>query len=190
MANFNASQFNAQIRTAQRRAEQQLRREIDRVNRANQRAVNEYNRKVDAHNKREIDRVNRANQKTVDDYNRQVAAANRKADAHNKRVIDDLNRRLQQGSTTVRYTEPERRLAERVHDAVAHLDPGSTTPSSATPDSTAKRSPSSYATPSKPGGSPCGSITWPSSPERARRCRWTKDFARHDRGSPCLPRPT
>lgn len=123
MANFNASQFNAQIRAAQRRAEQQLRREIDRVNRANQRAVNEYNRKVDAHNKREIDRVNRANQKTVDDYNRQVAAANRQADAHNKRVIDDLNRRLQQGSTTVRYTEPERRLAERVHDAVAHLDP-------------------------------------------------------------------
>lgn len=40
MANFDASQFNAQIRAAQRRAEQQLRREIDRVNRANQRAVN------------------------------------------------------------------------------------------------------------------------------------------------------
>jgi hypothetical protein len=65
-----------------------------------------------------------ANQKAVDDCSRQVAAANRKADAHNKRVIDDLNRRLQQqGATAVRYTEQERRLAERVHDAVAHLDP-------------------------------------------------------------------
>jgi hypothetical protein len=123
MATFNASQFNAQVRAAQRRAEQQLKREVDRVNRANQKAVDDYNRKITAHNKREIDRVNRANQKAVDDYNRQVEAHNRKADAHNKRVIDNVNKQLRQGGTTVRYTEPERRLADRVHEAVAHLDP-------------------------------------------------------------------
>lgn len=123
MANFNASQFNAQVRAAQRRAEQQMRREINRVNRANQRTVNEYNRKVAAQNKREIDRVNRANQKATDDYNRQVASNNRKADAHNKKVINDLNKHLQQPGTTVWYTEPERRLADRVYDAVIQLDP-------------------------------------------------------------------
>ena len=73
MANFSASQFNAQVRAAQRKAEQQYKREVDRVNRANQKSVDDYNRKVAAHNKREIDRVNRANQKSVDDYNRKVA---------------------------------------------------------------------------------------------------------------------
>lgn len=123
MANFNASQFNAQVRAAQRRAEQQMRREIDRVNRANQRAVSEHNRKVAAHNKQEIDRVNRANKKAVDNYNRQVAASNTQADAHNKRVINDINKHLQQRGTTVQYTEPERRLADRVYDAVTQLDP-------------------------------------------------------------------
>lgn len=190
MANFNASQFNARIRAAQRREEQQLRLEIDRVNRANQRAVNDFNRKVDAHNKREIDRVNRANQKVVDDHNRQVAAANRKADAHNKRVIDDLNRRLQQGSATVRYTEPERVWRSASMTQSPTSTQGSTTRSSVAPDSTATRSPSSCATPSRPGGWPFGSTTWPSSRERARRCRWTKGSGRHDRGSPYLHRPT
>jgi hypothetical protein len=122
MATFNASQFNAQIRAAQRQAEQQLKREIDKVNRANQKAVDDYNRKIAADNRREIDRVNRANQKAVDDHNRQIEARNRDAEAHNKRVIDNINKQLSQPST-VRYTEPERRLADRVHEAVAHQDP-------------------------------------------------------------------
>ncbi|WP_252976037.1 toll/interleukin-1 receptor domain-containing protein [Janibacter melonis] len=113
MANFNASQFNAQVRAAQRRAEQQFKREVDRVNRANKKAVDDHNRKAEAHNRR-----------VIADYNRQVDAHNRKADAHNRRVIDDLHRQLSAGrSTTVRYTEPERRLADRVHDAVAQVDP-------------------------------------------------------------------
>jgi hypothetical protein len=93
------------------------------VNRANKKAVDDYNRQVAAQNRREVDRVNRANQKAVDDYNRQVAAQNRKADAHNKGVIDNINQQLRRPTTTVRYTEPERQLADRVYDAVAHLDP-------------------------------------------------------------------
>jgi|GEM_PF-7025392 len=61
------------MREAQRKAEQQLKREIDRVNRANKRAVDDYNRKAEAHNK-----------KVVADYNSRVRNHNRKADAHNK----------------------------------------------------------------------------------------------------------
>jgi hypothetical protein len=111
MAGFSASEINRRLREAQRRAEQQLRREVDRVNRANKKAVDDYNRKAEAHNK-----------KVVDDYNARVRDQNRKADTHNKKVIADLNRQLRSGSNTVRYTEPERRLADRVHEAVAAID--------------------------------------------------------------------
>ncbi|MFS8086330.1 MAG: toll/interleukin-1 receptor domain-containing protein [Acidobacteriota bacterium] len=34
----------------------------------------------------------------------------------------DLNRQLRSGSSTVKYTEPERHLADRVHQAIATLD--------------------------------------------------------------------
>jgi TIR domain len=112
VANFNASRFNAQVRAAQRKAEQQVKREIDRVNRANKKAVDDYNRKAEAHNKR-----------VIADHNRQVEARNRKAEAHNRAMINDLNRQIQQAAPTVRYTEPERRLADRVHEAVTQLDP-------------------------------------------------------------------
>ena len=112
---MSRGQMQAQIRAAQRRAEQQVKREIDRVNRANKKAVDDHNRKVDAHNKREIDRVNRANKKAVDDHNR-------KAETHNRQVVNELSRRLR-ASTGVRYTDEERRLAERVHEAVALVDP-------------------------------------------------------------------
>ena len=112
MARFNANEFNRKMRAAQRKAEQQLKREIDRVNRANKKAVDDYNRKVNAHNK-----------KVVDDYNRRVRDHNRKAEAHNKKVIADLNRQLRSPSSRVRYTEQERALADRVHNAVAVLDP-------------------------------------------------------------------
>ncbi len=123
MAGFNANEFNRKMREAQRKAEQQFKREVDRVNRevqrevdrvnrANQRAVDEYNRKAKAHN-----------QKVVDDYNRGVREHNRRAEAHNKKVIADLNRQLRAPSSSLRYTQPERALADRVHTAVAALDP-------------------------------------------------------------------
>lgn len=123
MAKFNASQFKRQLQQAQRKAEQQMKREVDRynrevkrevdrVNRANQKAVDDYNRRVRAQN-----------QKTVDDYNRKVRDHNRKADAHNKKVIADLNRQLRSPSSRVQYTQPERDLADRVNSAVAALDP-------------------------------------------------------------------
>jgi hypothetical protein len=112
MANFNANEFNRKVREAQRRAELQLKREIDRVNRANQKAVDDHNRKAEAHNR-----------KAVADYNRRVDEHNRKAQAHNRKVIEDLNRQLRSGSGPVRYTTPERTLADRVHEAVGRLDP-------------------------------------------------------------------
>lgn len=112
MAKFNANEFNRKMRAAQRRAEQQLKREVDRVNRANKKAVDDYNRKVDAHNKR-----------VIADHNARVREHNRKANAHNKKVIAELNRQLRSASSTIRYTEPEQRLADRVHEAVATLDP-------------------------------------------------------------------
>jgi hypothetical protein len=126
MATFNVNEFNRKMREAQRKAEQQLKREIDRVNRANKRAVDDYNRKAEAHNKKVIADVNRKveahNKKVIADYNSRVRDHNRKADAHNKRVIADINRQLRSASSEVRYTEPERLLADRVHQAVATLD--------------------------------------------------------------------
>lgn len=112
MARFNANEFNRRLREAQRKAEQQLKREVDRVNRANKKAVDDHNRKVDAHNK-----------KAVDDHNRRVRDHNRKAQSHSEKVISDLARQLRSPSSRVQYTEPEQALADRVHSAVAVLDP-------------------------------------------------------------------
>jgi hypothetical protein len=112
MARFNPSEFKRKLREAQRRAEQEIKREIDRVNRANKKAVDDYNRKADAHNR-----------KVTADYNARVKQHNRRADAHNKKVVADLNRQLRSGTGNVRYTETERRLADRVYEAVAILDP-------------------------------------------------------------------
>jgi hypothetical protein len=112
MARFNPNEINRKVREAQRRAEQELKREVDRVNRANKKAVDDYNRKAEAHNK-----------KVVAEYNARVRQHNRRADAQNKKVIADLNRQLRSGAGNVRYTEPERRLADRVHHAVAAIDP-------------------------------------------------------------------
>ena len=111
MARFNANDFNRRLHDAQRKAQQELKREIDRVNRANERAVNNYNRKAEAHNRR-----------VIDDYNARVREQNRRADTHNKKVIADLNRQLRSASTGVRYTTSERQLADRVYRAVATLD--------------------------------------------------------------------
>ena len=112
MAGFNVNDFNRRVRDAQRKAQQEIKREVDRVNRANERAVADYNRKANAHN-----------QRVVANYNARVREHNRKADTHNKKVIADLNRQLRSPSGGVRYTTQERQLADRVHQAVATVDP-------------------------------------------------------------------
>jgi len=111
MAGININELNRRLREAQRKAEQEFKREVDRVNRENKRIVDQHNRKVDAHNK-----------KVIADYNAQVANHNRRADAQNKKVIDDLNRQLRTQSSRVVYTENERRLADRVYEAVSAID--------------------------------------------------------------------
>jgi hypothetical protein len=105
---ISPGEFQRRVRAAQ----QQIRREVDRVNRHNRRVVDEYNRHVDA--------VNRHNRQ-VDQQNRRVDAANR----HNRQVVNDLNRHLAAASRprTVTYTVQERQLVERVQEAVpAHDD--------------------------------------------------------------------
>lgn len=98
---FDAGRFNRELRAAQRRAETQWKREVDRVNRENKRRVDAYNRKVDQHNK-----------KVVSDYNR-------KTEANNRAVIADLNRQLRAASSGPRYTVHEQALADRIQHAVA-----------------------------------------------------------------------
>jgi len=112
MARIDVNEFNRRMREAQRKAEEQLKREVDRVNRINKQRVDEYNRKAEAHNR-----------KVVADYNARVRDHNRKAEAHNQKVIADLNRQLRSVSASTRYTEPERQLADRVYRAVAAIDP-------------------------------------------------------------------
>ena len=111
MATFNPNELKRKLREAQRKAEQQVKREIDRVNRVNRRAVDDYNRKAEAHNKR-----------VIDNLNRDIRQQNQRVATHNRQLIADLNRQLRSTSSTVRYTESERVLADRVHEAVASLD--------------------------------------------------------------------
>lgn len=129
MAQFNASQFQSQmrrleqrLRNAQRQAEQEARRQVN--------AINEYNRKVDQHN-REVARQ-------IDDYNRRAADHNRRlaqqADAHNRQVVtynrevDTNNRRtlaaLRSARSSLTYTPEESALVDRVRDAVEVLPTG------------------------------------------------------------------
>lgn len=108
----NANDIKRKMREAQPRAEQQIKHELDKVNRANQRSVNEHNRKVDAHNR-----------KVTADHNGKVKQHNRKAEALNRKVIDNLNRQLRSATSSVRYTQSERQLADRVYGAVGAIDP-------------------------------------------------------------------
>jgi hypothetical protein len=138
---FDRARYEREMRAAQRKAEAEYRREVERVNRENQRRVDAYNRQVDQHNKREIDRVNRENQRRVDDYNRQVDAHNKRevdrvnrenqrrvdahnrdVDRHNQKAIDDLNRQLRAGVSGPRYTADEQVLADRIQQEVAARD--------------------------------------------------------------------
>ena len=84
------------MKAGQRKAEQQFKREFDRVNRENQRRV---------------DKANRENQRKVDAYNR-------KAETHNRKVVADLNKQLRAASPSVTYRPAEQNLVERVHNAI------------------------------------------------------------------------
>ena len=126
MARFNLNEINRKLREAQRKAEQNLKRELDRVNRANKKIVDDHNRKVDAHNRKVVADHNRKveahNRKVLADQNSRIQQHNRKADIHNKKVIDDLNRQLRSASGGMRYSDSERQLADRVYQAVAAID--------------------------------------------------------------------
>ncbi|MGH3912840.1 MAG: toll/interleukin-1 receptor domain-containing protein [Pseudonocardiaceae bacterium] len=99
---FNASAFRQQVRTAERKVEQQLKR-----------AVDDYNHKAEQQNR-----------KVIAEYNRKVDAHNRVANRHNQQIINDLNRRLRDvaSGSTVRYTIEERQLADRIQEAIAAQD--------------------------------------------------------------------
>lgn len=112
MATFNPNELKRKLQEAQRKAEQQLQQQIDQVNRANKKMIDDHYRKVDSHNK-----------KVIADYNNRAKDHNRKADTHNRKVIEDINRQLRSASSVVRYTVTEQQLADRVHQAVALLDP-------------------------------------------------------------------
>lgn len=120
------SNFQSQVRAAQRKMEQQIKREIDRVNRVNKKAVDDYNRKAEAHNRKVVNDHNRKveahNRRVISERNAQIQNYNRKADAHNKQVVANLNRDLRSLSRNVRYTPEEEKLAERVHQSVSALD--------------------------------------------------------------------
>lgn len=103
----NLNGLNRQIRQAQRKADDEWRREIDRVNRENQRRVNTHNRKVEEHNR-----------KVITSYNRHVDHVN----AHNAATISDMQRQLRRASNGPQYTVTEEALANRIQDAVARRD--------------------------------------------------------------------
>lgn len=130
MARFNANEFNRKLREAQRRMVQK----IDQINRANKQAVESHNRRVATHHRqvltkldaqlREIERrENARRQQAAGKLNAAINDHNRRAQSHNRQVVAELNRSLRSPSSTVQYTEPERRLADRVHEAVAAIDP-------------------------------------------------------------------
>jgi len=121
---FNEAAFRQQLAAAQRRAQQEMQRELDKINRniqqRNRQAIADYNRQVDAHNRQ----VEARNRQAIADYNRRAAAHNRAAERRNQQVIDDINRQLRSASshTTVRYTMEERQLADRVQEAISVQD--------------------------------------------------------------------
>lgn len=104
---FNASAFERQVKAAQRKAEQQIKKTVDdhnrQVDRHNRKVVSDYNRAADAHNR-----------KVVSDYNRTM-------ERNNRQFASEFNRRVQRvypDTSTVRFTVEEQQLAERVQNAV------------------------------------------------------------------------
>jgi hypothetical protein len=148
---MNHSQFENQMRQAQRRAEAEIKRQVDDYNRKvhqhnrdlareQQRAVDDYNRQAAEHNRR-VERAQRDQQRTIDEHNRRADAHNRRVvdvqrreiqrvnthnaqvDAQKNKVIGELGRQL--GAATSRprpvYTPSEQELANRVQSAVAQI---------------------------------------------------------------------
>jgi hypothetical protein len=106
---MSPSEFQRKVREAQRKFERDIKHEFDRVNRANQKAVDDYNRRAERHN-----------QRVVDNYNREVARVNQQ----NQQVVNDLNKQLAAASRprVTSYTVQERQLVERVHEAILQQD--------------------------------------------------------------------
>jgi hypothetical protein len=144
-------QFENQMRQAQRRAEAELKRQVDDYNRKvqqhnqevtrnRQRAIDDYNRQVAEHN-RSVERARRDQQRGVDQYNREADAHNKRladarrreieavnshnatVDAQKNKVINELGRRLDAATSLPRpvYTPSEQELADRVQNAVSQL---------------------------------------------------------------------
>lgn len=185
---FDASKFNRQIRDAQRKAEAEWRREVDRVNRENRRRVDAHNRKVEQHNRKAVAdhnrRVEQHNRKVTADYNRQVDRAN----AHNRAALAELDRRLRTASSGPRYTIEEQALADRVQYAIAQRDDREWDTflsyariDGATVGDALRRN---------LGGltSLSGLTRSRSPPARAKRSRWTRAFRRLGLASYCLRR--
>ncbi|MBB5935429.1 TIR domain-containing protein [Streptomyces zagrosensis] len=106
---FNESAFRQQVKAAQRKAEQEQKKVVDKAN-----------REIDQHNRK----VEQQNRQAVAAYNRRVDAHNQAADRHNQQEVAKINRSLQEAVTrpTVRYTVEERQLADRVQEAVSAHD--------------------------------------------------------------------
>jgi hypothetical protein len=115
-----------------RRAEAEHRRQVEAVNRENQRRVDDYNRKANQHNQRvqrEIDAENRRiqqhNQQVERQQKRQIDAYNQhvqQVNTHNSATIADLNRQLRVANSGPRYTINEQALADRVQEVVPARD--------------------------------------------------------------------
>lgn len=130
MAGISRSQFEARVRAAQREAQRKLQAEVDRVNRENQRRVDDYNRRAQQHNRQAA----QAAQRQVDSYNREVARVNahneqvnqqnRRANAQNRAAAAELNRQLRSTSSVgPAYTPSEQALADRIQEQAAlHRD--------------------------------------------------------------------
>ncbi|MBH3341500.1 toll/interleukin-1 receptor domain-containing protein [Pseudomonas mendocina] len=103
------------MREAQRKAQQQFNREVDRINRENKRQLEAHNRQIAAHNRKV--------QAQINTHNHKVEVHNRRAVQHNAKLIADLNRSLRSSTSSLQYTDSERWLADRVHQAVALADP-------------------------------------------------------------------
>ncbi len=99
---FNESAFRQQLAAAQRKAEQEIKRAVDR-----------YNREAEQHNRQ-----------VIADYNRRVDAHNRAAERHNQQVVNDINRQLRNAGSrpAVHYTVEERQLTDRVQEAISVQD--------------------------------------------------------------------
>jgi hypothetical protein len=126
-------------------------REVERVNRENQRRIDEYNREVARDNQRRVDEYNREMQRRVDEANRQIRRHNDEVKRHaqreqdeNVRAINEHNRQIERVNqhnrqvdarnkaviddlartvNSVQYSPEEDQLAQRVADMIAAQDP-------------------------------------------------------------------